>query len=136
MGRDRLEHAPVKSLSEFANDLRRLPRVVAQKVAAEAAPVISALANKSFEGSETPYGKKWSLSKTGKTVTLNKTGRLRSYIHYVAIGTKLRVALGVVYAKYQVGKRPVYPKQYGALPDEYVQALERTAVRVVKEELR
>lgn len=125
----------MRSLSEFASDLRRLPRVVAQRVAAEAAPALTALANKSFGSSETPYGVAWRPGAKGQRVTLDKTGSLKRYIHYVAIGTKLRVALGVKYAKYQVGRRPVFPKQYGALPPSYVQALQRTAVRIVREEL-
>jgi hypothetical protein len=125
----------LKSLHQFSQDLRRLPRVVAQKVAEAAAPVITELANKSFDASETPYGAAWKLSKKGQKVTLRKSGDLAKYIRYVAIGTKLRVALGVRYAKYQIGTRPVYPKQVGDLPPSYVQALERVAVRVVKEEL-
>lgn len=125
----------MKSLSQFAKDLRRLPTVVAQKIATEAAPAITALAEKSFGGSETPYGAKWPAGKKGQIVTLIKSGALKGYIRYVAIGTRLRVALGVRYAKYQIGKRPVYPKQFGDLPDEYVRTLERIAVRVVKAEL-
>ena len=54
---------------------------------------------------------------------------------YVAIGSLLRVALGVAYAKYQVGKRPVFPKQGKPLPQPYVEALQRIAVRVVREEM-
>lgn len=125
----------LKSLKQFAQDLRRLPRVVAIRVAAEAAPEISKLADASFEARSTPYGKPWAPGVKGQPVTLQKTGALLRYIRYVAIGTRLRVALGVPYAKWQIGKRPVYPKQAGELPDSYVQVLERTAARVVKEEL-
>lgn len=124
----------MKSLSEFANDLRRLPRVVAIRVAEEAAPVLTDLAKASFDASETPYGLDWAPGADGQRVKLVKTGALKRFLHYVAIGTRLRVALGVKYAKYQIGKRPVFPRQVGALPPSYVQALERTAVRVVREE--
>ena len=125
----------MRSLSQFAADLRRLPRVVAQRVAAEAAPELTKLAEKSFGESETPYGAPWRPGVKGQRVTLDKTGALKRYIHYVALGTKIRVALSVRYAKYQVGKRPVFPKQYGALPPSYMQALQRTAVRIVRQEL-
>lgn len=104
-------------------------------MAAEAAPVLSKLAEETFSNSETPYEEAWKLGKDGKRVTLRKSGDLARYVKYVAIGTKLRVALGVRYAKYQIGKRPVFPKQVGDLPDTYVQALQRLAVRIVKEEL-
>ena len=123
------------SLSQFAADLRRLPRVVAQRVAEESAPAITKLAEKTFGASETPYGLNWPPGAHGQIVTLKKSGALFRFIRYVAIGTKLRVALGVPYAKYQIGKRPVYPRQDSALPPEYVQTLQRTAVRVVREEL-
>ena len=70
----------------------------------------------------------------GQLVTLRKTGDLAKYVTYVAIGTRLRVALGVKYAKYQIGKRPVYPRQEQGLPESYVRALMRVAVDVVSAE--
>lgn len=123
------------SLKQFAEDLRRLPRVVAQKVAERAAPALTSLARSTFDAGENSYGTPWAPGKKGQRVTLNRTGSLFKFIRYVAIGTKLRVSLGVPYAKYQVGKRPIFPRQDSALPDEYQQTLERTAVQVVKEEL-
>lgn len=123
------------SLKQFAEDLRRLPRVVAQKVAERAAPALTAIAEATADASENAYGQPWAAGKHGQRVTLNRTGALLKFIRYVAIGTKLRVALGVPYAKYQVGKRPIFPRQDAALPDEYSQVLERAAVQVVKEEL-
>ncbi len=125
----------MNSLSKFADDLRRLPRVVAQQVAKEAAPEITRLAKASFDASQTPYGIPWAPGEKGQKVTLRKTGALEGNLRYVAIGTKLRVALGVAYAKFQIGKRPVFPGQGGALPPSYVQALQRIAVRVVRREL-
>ena len=125
----------MKSLAQFSQDLRRLPRVVAQRVAEESASAITDAAKRTFDASEDPYGEPWALGAKGQVVTLDKTGALAKFVVYVAIGTKLRVSLGVPYAKYQIGKRRVYPRQGEDLPDEYVQALERTAVRVVKEEL-
>jgi hypothetical protein len=126
----------VKSLSQFANDLRRLPRVVAIKVAAQAAAPLTDAAKATFDAGETPYGIAWQPGAKGQKVTLHKSGALEQQIRYVAIGTKLRVALGVAYAKFQIGKRAVFPRQGGELPDAYVQVLERTAARVCKEELR
>jgi phage gpG-like protein len=126
----------VKSLADFSRDLRALPRVVAIKVAAAAAPVITDLAKKTFNASQEPDGKPWKPGAEGQLVTLRKTGDLAKYVTYVAIGTRLRVALGVKYAKYQIGKRPVYPRQEQGLPESYVRALMRVAVEVVRAELR
>lgn len=123
------------SLKKFAEDLRRLPRVVAQKVAERAAPALTSLAQRTFDASENAYGEAWVPGKGGKRVTLRRSGSLFKFIRYVALGTKLRVALGVPYAKYQVGKRPIFPRQDSELPEEYAATLARTAVQVVKEEL-
>jgi hypothetical protein len=125
----------VRSLSQFASDLKRLPRVVAIRVAEESAPILTALAKETFDAGENAYGNTWKEGKKGQRVTLRKTGALASFLRYVAIGSKLRVALGTKYAKYQIGKRPVFPRQNGELPVSYSQALQRTAVRVVREEL-
>lgn len=126
----------MRSLRQFSQDLRNLPRVVAIKVAEATAPVLTDLAKSTFDAGEDSYGLPWKPGAEGQRVTLRKTGDLAGQIRYVAIGTLLRVALGVPYAKYQIGKRPVFPRQDGELPDTYVQALERTAVRVVKQELQ
>ena len=125
----------MKSLQDFSRDLRALPRVVAIKVAAAAAPRLTDLARKTFAASQEPDGRPWKQGAEGQTVKLVKTGDLSKYVKYVAIGTLLRVALGVAYAKYQIGKRPVFPRQGQGLPDEYVAELERVAVRVVREEM-
>jgi hypothetical protein len=125
----------LQSLAKFSADLRRLPRVVATKVAEAAAPAITKLAATSFSSSEDPYGAPWAPGSDGGKVSLRKTGALSRFIRYVAIGTKLRVSLGVPYAKYQIGRRPVYPKQGAPLPTDYVRTLERTAVDVVRQEL-
>lgn len=125
----------MKSLQQFAADLRRLPRVVAHRVATEAAPALTAEARRTFNEGETPYGVPWAPGKKGQKVTLRKSGDLERYVRYVAIGTRLRIALGVFYAKYQIGKRPVFPRQSTELPPSFVSILQRTAVRVVREEL-
>ena len=124
-----------RSLRQFSDDLKRLPKVVAFKVAERAAPVITALAKETFDASETPEGKAWAPGKKGKTITLVKTGALQRWIKYVAIGSRIRVSLGVPYAKFQIGKRPVFPRQAGDLPESYQRALQRIAVQVVKEEM-
>lgn len=120
-------------LSQFANDLRNLPKVVALKVALAAAPVLTELAKSTFDAGENAYGLTWAPGEKGQRITLRRTGDLASFIRYVAVGTKLRVSLGTSYAKYQIGRRPVFPR--GDLPTAYVDALKRTAVQVVKEEL-
>lgn len=125
----------IASLRKFSEDLRRLPRVVAHQVAEAAAPAITAVARKSFLAGETPYGVPWAPGHEGEKVSLRKTDSLFRGVFYVAIGKLLRVKLGVKHAKYQIGKRPVFPRQDGALPPDYVRALRRAAVDVCRKEL-
>lgn len=121
------------SLKRFTANLRLLPTVLAQKVAEAAAPVITARAKETFDAGENPYGLTWAPGAEGQRVSLVKSGRLASAIRYVAIGTKLRVALGVAYAKYQIGRRPVFPTQGGALPVEYARELATTTAEVCRD---
>ncbi|MCL2724851.1 MAG: hypothetical protein FWD69_10490 [Polyangiaceae bacterium] len=111
-----------------------MPRTLAQQITARAAPVLTELARETFAESENAYGDPWLSGKEGEKVSLVKTGRLREQLFYVAIGTRLRVALGVRYAKYQIGKRRVFPRQ-GALPEAYVRALTEIAQEAAREEL-
>ncbi len=122
----------VSSLHKFTQQLRDLPRTIAKDVAFEAAPVITDLAQDSFRNSQDPYGAPWAPGADGRKVDLVETGALRRFIRYVAIGTKLRVSLGVKYAKYQIGKRPVYPRQGAPLPKKYVEALSEIVQRYGK----
>lgn len=123
------------SLRKFSQTLRSLPRVVAQKVTTASAPAITDAARSTFDASENPYGIPWSPGVDGQKVTLRKTGALARYVKYVGIGTKLRIALGVPYAKYQLGKRLVFPRQGAVLPAAYLRTLSETTENVIRAEL-
>ncbi len=125
----------IASLKNFSARLRDLPTVVAQKVAAASAEALTEVARQTFDAGENAYGSTWTIREDGSRATLKKSGELAGKIHYVATGTKLRVALAVSYAKYVVGKRPVFPRQGGALPTAYVETLKRVTAEVCKAEL-
>ena len=125
----------VGSLSKFQADLRRLPTVVAQRVAAESAGTITRLVEQTFSASENAYGIGWAPGAEGQKVTLRKSVALARGLVYVATGTRIRLKLAVKYAKYQVGKRPVAPSQGAPLPLAYATALSRTAIAICRAEL-
>lgn len=126
----------IASLHAFSAGLRKLAsQETAIKVAAAAAPALTAAIQATFNAGEDAYGIGWVPKEDGTRATLKKSGALASKLHYVAIGTKLRVALGVRYAKYVVGKRPVTPRQGDPLPAAYSEAIARAAVAVCKAEL-
>lgn len=116
----------VSSLARFATTMRALPRVLGQRVAAKAAPLLTELAKATFDASEDAYGNSWAPGAEGQRVTLRKSGALARYLVYVAIGTKLRISLGTAYAKFQIGKRPVFPTQGGQLPSTFSATLAKT----------
>lgn len=122
-------------LQKKAEALRRLPKVVAIRAAAMSAGAINALAAGTFSRSEDAYGVGWKPSVDGEKVTLRKSGKLASNVRYKATGTRLRAVLGVAYAKYQVGARPIFPRKGDLLPKEYTVALKETCDAVVREEL-
>lgn len=125
----------VSKLKAFSASLRALPKTLAIKVAAEVAPAITAEARRTFDAQETPEGVAWKPTAEGDTVTLKRTGALAAAVRYVAVGTILRVVLGVSYAKYQIGRRPVFPRQGTVLPAAYRAAITAATVRVVEQEL-
>ncbi len=131
----RVASVSIASIKDFSSKLRELPRVVAQKVATAAAPLLTEAAQATFAAGEDPYGVSWDPGAKGQRVDLRETGSLAKYIRYVAVGTKLRVALGVPYAKYQISKRPVFPKQGAPLPKSYADALAKITADTIKAEL-
>jgi len=124
------------SLRKFAASLRALPLVVGHKVAQACAPILTSLALETSRASEDAYGVGWTPGESGQVVTLRKSGALLDGVRYVAIGSRLRLALTTRYAKYQIGKRPVAPAQGAPLPPAYAAALDTTARRVIEEALR
>lgn len=125
----------IQSIKAFTESLRALPRVLALKVAREAAGDLTEIAKADFAAQRDPYGNAWAKGAKGQDVDLVAQGDLRSYVRYVAAGTRLRVALSVPYAKYQIGKRPIAPRQGETLPEPYLRALIAVAQRVASEEM-
>ncbi len=115
--------------------LRELPRVVAIDVAAQSASTITSLALRTFDAGENAYGDTWEPGAQGQRVDLRATGALASGLRYVATGTRLRAALTVSYAKFQLGKRPVFPRGGSVLPTSYREAIAVQLARVVKHRL-
>lgn len=118
-------------LKAFERGLRELPRVAAQRVAAASATTITTLAIRTYDAGENAYGDKWDPGAEGQAVDLRESGALAGGVRYVAIGTKLRAVLTVPYAKYQIGKRPIFPRAGAKLPTSYRNALATAVARVV-----
>lgn len=122
------------SVKSFLSALRDLTSArLAQTVASYAAPALTTIGKADFAQQQAPSGVPWASSVDGTAVTLVRSGSLRDQIRYVAIGRIVRVALGVNYAKYQIGKRPVFPARGSALPTTYQTALRAATERATEE---
>jgi len=126
--------AALASMKDFAARLRALPTVLAIKVAVAAAPVLTDMVRETFQTSSDADGNAWQPGAEGQIVTLQESGALARTVRFVATGTKLRVALGTSYAKYQVGRRPITPRA-GTLPIKYGKALADLTAKIAAEEL-
>lgn len=122
-------------LRAFEQTLRELPRTLAIRVAEASAGEITRLARGTYGRSENAYGDAWSPGAKGQTVTLHKSGRLGSFA-YVAIGVRLRAQLGPRYAKYQIGRRPILPRNGARLPVAYVGAIGARSSEIIRAALR
>lgn len=118
-----------KSLRSIAD---RKGSKVAEDIAAQVAPVISKISQETFAARTNPYGVPWAPAVDGSEVTLDKTGALKAAIQYKSFGQKLRCVLGPKYAKYQVGKRHVFPPRGGLLPPAYQQKIHKIAIETIK----
>jgi hypothetical protein len=126
----------IARLRDFGAALRELPKVLGARVAARAAGGISALAKASAAAGRDPDGKAWAPGVDGKPVTLRRTGIMLDLLRYVAIGTRLRCTLGTPYAKYQIGKRHVFPRTGAPLPPAYRDVLVKVAEAEARGALR
>lgn len=124
----------IARLRAMSKKIRRLPKVVAAMVAEVVAPEITAVAKETFDAGENAYGNAWAPGKKGQHVTLVKTGDLERGIAFVAAGGRIKVRLGVKYAKYQIGKRPVFPRKGAALPASYLDVLKTAAKAILSKE--
>jgi hypothetical protein len=123
------------ALSRLSASLRKMPFWVGRETARRVAPVITDLARSTYRSQSDPYGTPWQPGADGKTVDLVQSGAMFDKVRYVAIGTILRVALGVQYARYQIGKRRVFPTQGSPLPLAWQNAIAREANAAIAQEM-
>ena len=105
----------INKLSQISSAIRKLPVRVAQRTAEQAAPAITARARTSFAAGETAYGDTRREGVDGRTLSLQRTGAFFATLRFVAIGTRVRAALGTAYAKYLM-RFGVLPRGGGRMP--------------------
>lgn len=113
----------LNDLRALRNRIASLPQVQT-RIAKRTAEELSKLARQDFDAQRTASGQAWKPSKSGRRVTLKKTGTLESKATgYTAIGTRVRASVASVrYARFQL-KRGFLPRRLPAAWAEPVRAI-------------
>lgn len=111
----------ISSIKGLKASLRALPLSVAHDVAQSAAPAMTTLTTDALASKRTVYGDTRPLGADGNPLTLQRSGRTRATMKFVANGTTVRCVLGTPYARYLIGKYGILPN--GALPVEWSRRL-------------
>ena len=106
----------IGNLKQLRDNIRRMPTVVGQRVAARGAPAITGLAQRAYASGDTVYGDARPVGVAGNALSLVRTGTTRSTVRFSATGTILRAVLSTRYAKYLIGKYRILPAGNAALP--------------------
>jgi hypothetical protein len=124
----------LSKLRALERAIKKLPTKVSFKVAERSASVITDMARETFNAGQNAYGDVWKPGADGRTITLRKSGRLADDVRYMAVGTRLRAVLGPKYAVYQIGRRPIFPRNGATLPFAYIEKLKSEAESVIADE--
>lgn len=112
----------LSSLRGLKAQLKAFPVTLRHDVAQKAAPAMTELTQQAYASDTTVYGETRPVSVVdGRALTLDKTGRTRAGLHFVANGTIIRCALPERYTRYLIGKYKILPN--GALPAKWAQKL-------------
>lgn len=113
--------AGLASVKALKARIRRMPVTLAHAVAQRAAPAMTSLTDTAFDTKHTVYGEPRPAGVNGQPLTLEKSGRTRATMRFVANGTIVRCALGTRWARFLIGKYRILPN--GALPIMWRQRL-------------
>jgi hypothetical protein len=105
--------------------------LVARNVAEQATPALNREMHSAFDGGRTAYGAPRPLGKTGRELSLVRTGRTRATLRFDNVGSLLRVKLTTPYAKYLVGRFSILPRGQEGLPASWQRALREITSAVV-----
>lgn len=124
----------IGKIRKLEQAIRALPSTrLAHKVAAASAGVLTDLVRETFRRGENAYGDLWEPGARGQRVTLHKSGLFEKSVGFTSVGTRIRGLLTARYAKYQVGRRQVFPRK--RLPVAYVDVIGKKAATIIRDEL-
>ena len=110
----------ISSMNRLRSAIADMPVRVRSAVAKDAAELLSAEVRKDFAAGVTVYDTPRPLGVAGNALSLTQSGRTRSELAFVAIGTIVRAQLGSKYARFLIGKYKVLPM---SLPTAWAEKL-------------
>jgi hypothetical protein len=113
-----------KGLGAVGKVIKAMPRTVGVEVSRQAAPALTGAAGGSWDAGQTVYGDARPLGVHGNTLDLRVTGAARSFIRFVAAGTRLTASLPLKYFRYLIGKYQVMPVGASPLPRRWTALLQ------------
>lgn len=124
----------IRSLQSLKRAVAKLPRTSAARIAAQAAPEVSALTRQAFDSGATVYDSPRPRSEVdGKPLSLVRTGASRDALRFVAEGTRMRTATLPRYTRYLIGRYDVLPN--GLLPAAWRERLNEIAAQVLYDQI-
>ena len=123
----------VRSLQSLKRALQKLPITASARIAARAAPEMSALARSSFDGGRSVYGPARPRGVDGGELTLERTGATRRALEFVATGRDIRLTRLPRYTKYLIGKYDILPN--GPLPASWRERMTEIAAQVLYDQI-
>jgi hypothetical protein len=112
--------AGISSLARLRSAIKDLPLRIRADVARDAQAILSRKLDEAFDAGQTVYGTSRPVGVQGNPLSLVASGKTRSALAFVAIGTIVRAQLNTRYAKYLVGKYQILPQR---LPSDWSAAL-------------
>ena len=128
----RVKGPPTNNLRQYNKRLQTFPRVAAIDMAKRAVPIISRMAQGSFDAGLDVYDAARRLGVHGNALSLVDTGKARASLLFTSDGgTKIRAVLAARWVKYIIGKYKILPIGNAALPAKWQLALNTLAAEVL-----
>ena len=128
-----IDAAALRSIQSLKRALSKAPITSVARIAARAAPAMSALAGEAYDGGRTVYDSPRPRGVDGQGLSLERTGATRAALNFVATGRDIRTARLPSYAKFLIGKYSVLPN--GPLPVAWRERLREIAAAVLYDEI-
>jgi hypothetical protein len=128
-----VDAAGLRTLNGLKRALRKLPITATARIAARAAPEMSALSRGAYNAGQTVYGSARPLSVEGKPLDLVRTGKSRDAMAFIATGRDIRTARLPEYTRYLIGKYDVLPN--GPLPTLWRERMTAIAAQVLYDQI-